>query len=55
MREKTAATAGLFTSGGQTMTQFFFDIRWKKDKTLENQYKPFRDKEGAKKLSPECV
>ncbi len=48
MREKTAATAGLFTSGGQTMTQFSFDIRWKKDKTLETNISRFVIKKGQK-------
>jgi hypothetical protein len=54
MTEKTAVTAGWFSIGSQTMTRLF-GLQMKKDKTLENQYEPFRDKEGAKKLSPECV
>jgi len=51
---ETAVTVGLFCIGSRTMTRLF-GLQVKKDKTLENQYEPFRDKEGAKKLSPECV
>ncbi len=48
MTEKTAVTAGLFSSGGQTMTQFFSIADEKKTKLWRTNISRFVIKKGQK-------